>query len=57
MDDKEDSSNAWLCGMAVVIVGVVGILSIAAFSAGYYGETDRRMVRHWDREIDREIGR
>ena len=54
MDDKEDSSNAWLCGMAVVIVGVVGILSIAAFSAGYYGETEKTAIVRL-RQTDRLI--
>ena len=37
MEEKEEDSSTWKCGIAIVIVGVVSILSVASFSAAYFG--------------------
>ena len=37
MEEKEEESSTWKCGIAIVIVGVVSILGVASFSAAYFG--------------------
>ena len=37
MEEKEEESQNWKCGIAIVIVGVVSILGVASFSAAYFG--------------------
>ena len=37
MEEREESSS-WKIGVSLVVVGVVFVLSMASFSAGYYGQ-------------------
>ena len=37
MEEKEEESQTWKCGIAIVIIGVVSILGVASFSAAYFG--------------------
>ena len=39
MEEKEEESHTWKCGIAIVIIGVVSILSVASFSAAYFGSS------------------
>lgn len=37
MEEKEEESSTWKCGIAVVIIGVISIVGVASFSAAYFG--------------------
>ena len=45
MEEKEDTGKGWICGMVVVVMGVLTVLGVASFSAAYYGETTDRSLR------------